>query len=130
MNLMNVLVVALGGALGSSARFFLSATIQDRVQTLLPLGTISVNILGSFLIGLVYAIIRVRAGSAEFLTLFVVVGLLGGFTTFSAFSLETLGLIEAGLFVKAALNVVVSVFCCIFAVFMGVNAGDMLIKNF
>lgn len=97
---------------------------------MLPVGTISVNVLGSFLIGLAFALLKSRVGNPEVISAFVIVGLLGGFTTFSAFSLETLGLIEAGFWYKALVNVALSVLCCVGAAFLGVSAGTLMVKSF
>jgi CrcB protein len=93
----------------------------------LPWGTLTVNVLGSFAIGLFYALMQQRLVDSEFLRLFVVVGLLGGFTTFSTFSLETLILIQAGLWGQALFNMVASVFSCIAAAFAGMAMARWLI---
>ena len=127
---MKYLLIALGGASGSVARYWLSVTIQERFTTMLPVGTITVNVLGSFLIGLAFAVLKSRVGNPEFIGAFVIVGLLGGFTTFSAFSLETLGLIEAGFWYKALINVAVSVLCCVGAAYLGISAGTLVVKTF
>ena len=112
------------------ARYWLSVTIQERFATMLPVGTISVNVLGSFLIGLAFSLLKSKFGNPEIVGAFVIVGLLGGFTTFSAFSLETLGLIEAGFWYKALINVAVSVLCCVFAAYLGTIAGTLMMKSF
>ena len=128
--MLKYLLIAIGGASGSVARYWMSVTIQERFATMLPVGTISVNVLGSFLIGLAFALLKSRVGNPEVISAFVIVGLLGGFTTFSAFSLETLGLIEAGFWYKALVNVALSVLCCVGAAFLGVSAGTLMVKSF
>lgn len=96
--------VALGGALGASLRFLVaSALIRDGF----PIAILSVNVLGSLLMGLAVVVLG-RAGLSEWQP-FLLTGVLGGFTTFSAFSLETLALIERGLPGQAILYVLLSV---------------------
>lgn len=110
--------VALGGALGASARY-LSGVAIVRVFGLmkLPLGIITVNVIGSFLMGVI-TIYLVRSGLTHW-NAFVAVGFLGGFTTFSSFSLETVTLIERGETGLAALYVLLSVVLSVGALFAG-----------
>jgi len=118
---MNYLFVALGGALGSVLRFWLSTQFERRLGEAFPWGTIAVNVTGSFLIGLCFAL-KDAAGqpllgpSARAL---VIVGVLGGYTTFSAFSLQTLNLFRNGQPGLAAANILLSVFACLLAVWLG-----------
>lgn len=122
---MNHLVaVALGGAFGAVMRFFVSTGVYQWLGRGFPYGTLTVNVLGSFLIGLLTeALILQRVAISLEYRSAILVGLFGSFTTFSTFSLETLYLIEQGNFIKAALNIVVSVCACIFAVWIGLLAG-------
>ena len=105
--LMNVLQVALGGAIGASLRYVVGLAIVRAVGHGFPVAIITVNVVGSFLMGMfvVYAGLR----SATHLAPLVMTGFLGGFTTFSAFSLETVTLFERGQVGAAALYVVLSV---------------------
>lgn len=91
---MQVLLVALGGALGATLRYLVTSWVQQRVD-FFPWGTLVVNLLGSFLIGVVLEL-TVRGFLSSQARLFLAVGLLGGFTTFSSFSWETLALLEDG----------------------------------
>jgi len=91
---MQVLLVALGGALGATLRYLVTSWVQQRVD-FFPWGTLAVNLLGSFLIGVVLEL-TVRGFLSSQARLFLAVGLLGGFTTFSSFSWETLALLEDG----------------------------------
>ncbi|MCX2726601.1 fluoride efflux transporter CrcB [Thermomicrobium sp. 4228-Ro] len=92
--MMQLLWVALGGALGATLRYLVTAWVQQRVD-FFPWGTLVVNLLGSFLIGMVLEL-TVRGFLSSQARLFLAVGLLGGFTTFSSLSWETLALVEDG----------------------------------
>jgi len=102
-------LIALGGALGSVLRFLAVAAIGA------PLGTAVVNVLGSFLIGALFVILDARTGWQ----LFLMTGVMGGFTTFSAFSLDTLKLIQQGQVLQAAAYVLGSVALSLAAVALG-----------
>ena len=127
MDLMTVLVVALGGALGTVARY-LAALAAAPISGGLPWGTVLINIAGSFLIGLVgtLTLAHGRYPVPETARLFVMVGFCGGFTTFSSFSLQTLDLLRAGAVGRAAVNVAASVLLCLAAVAAGHLAGAAL----
>ena len=113
--------IALGGALGSMARFWLAAFVAEILGPQFPWGTIFINIVGSFVIGFfgtfsgpggrLVASFNVRA--------FVMVGICGGFTTFSAFSLQTLDLARESRWLQAGGNVLMSVVICLLAVWAG-----------
>lgn len=105
---MNWLWVAGGGALGSALRYGLALGVQRRLGAGWPFGTLAVNLLGSFLVGWAFHLLVSREILAEGPRLFIVAGLLGGFTTFSAFSLETLRLLQEGAWPLAALYVALS----------------------
>ena len=96
-----VLLVALGGALGSVARWGLTGAVQRWTGSLLPWGTFAVNALGSLAIGFVAALALERALVSPATRLFIVTGLLGGFTTFSALSYETFALMRDGQWLAA-----------------------------
>lgn len=121
--MMNYLAIALGGALGSVLRFWLSVSIQQRLQSGFPIGTLSVNILGSLLIGFCLVISQQRFAGNEIFRTFAIVGILGGFTTFSTFSLETVQLVQSGFWFKALLNIISSVLVCVVAAFTGLQLG-------
>ena len=118
---MNYLWIALGGALGSVARFWMSGVIAARFDSKFPWGTIFVNITGSFLIGIFAALSETggRLADAAALRQFLVVGICGGYTTFSAFSVQTLDLMRAGNWLAATGNVLGSVLACLVAVWLG-----------
>jgi CrcB protein len=127
MDFISCVIVMLGGALGTLARYVLSV-LASPISRELPWGTIIINISGSFLIGL-FGSLTLAVGRfpvSENVRLFVMVGLCGGFTTFSSFSLQTLDLMRTGAFGKAATNVVMSVVICVLAVAAGYLIGVQL----
>ena len=110
--------VALGGALGASLRYLTNVSVMRLVGPGFPYGTIVANVLGSFLMG-VLVVAMARRGGMDFAP-FLMTGLLGGFTTFSAFSLDTLTLFERGEVSLAGLYVGASVFLSLAAIAVGV----------
>ena len=120
--------IALGGALGSVARYALSGAVARMVGETFPWGTIIVNVTGCFVIG----VLAVTTGpEGRVLTppdvrQFLLIGVCGGYTTFSSFSLQTLNLIRGGELAGAAGNVGVSVIACMAAVWIGAIAGQAL----
>ncbi len=114
------IVIALGGALGSVARYFVALWALP-VSRELPWGTITINIAGSFLIGF-FGTLTLQGGrypAPDWLRLFVMVGFCGGFTTFSSFSLQTLDLLRGDAWGRALTNVAVSVLLCLGSVALG-----------
>lgn len=112
--------VALGSALGGVLRYWVSGAVGERIGETFPWGTMVVNVVGSALIGLVAAWtdsgrMSLPPEAREFL----MIGLFGGFTTFSSFSLQTLRLAQDGDWTRAAANVAVSVVLCLIAVMLG-----------
>jgi fluoride exporter len=118
---MSYLWIGLGGALGSMLRFWLATAIGHRWGEAFPTGTLFVNVTGSFLIGLVASWGVTPDGPLPHPTLrqFLMVGVLGGYTTFSAFSLQTLHLLRSAHWLAAGLNVLGSVALCLVAVWLG-----------
>jgi CrcB protein len=104
---MKFFLVFIGGGLGAMARYFFTTSLAGKLGNF-PIGTMTANILGSFLMGIVVGIIAGRV-SFENVRLFAAVGFLGGFTTFSSFSAETLALIQGGQIISAAANILISV---------------------
>ncbi len=120
MSFTSCLFVVLGGAIGTLARYVISVLALPLSRDL-PWGTIGINVLGSFVIGLfgTLTLAQSRYPASENLRLFVMVGLCGGFTTFSSFSLQTFDLLRSGGFVRATVNVVASVALCVVATAVG-----------
>jgi CrcB protein len=115
------LLVALGGAVGSVGRYWTGILFAGALGLDFPLGTLVINVVGSFIIGLA----DVTAGGSAMRSL-IIVGFCGGYTTFSSFSLQTLELIRAGHPVAASLNVLLSVAICLAATIAGAAAGSSL----
>ena len=119
--LKNILLIALGGALGSLVRYLMSY-FASLIGASNELSILLVNIIGSFLIGLLI----VFAGSKFYL--FAAIGFCGGFTTFSTFSLQTLQLFQSGQRIMAVFYVLVSVVMSILFVFLGMYLGQKMLK--
>jgi CrcB protein len=116
-----ILLVAVGGAVGSVARYLMASGIQTATSGDFPLGTVLVNVLGCFLIGILYVLLVARPDPRQDLRALLMVGVLGGFTTFSSFSLETVTMAMNGNFGGATLNVVISVVACLVGTILGVT---------
>ncbi len=117
--------VALGGAIGASLRFLLVAW-AGRVAPGFPWGTVAANILGSFAMGVLAVLLLERAGGASRLAPFLLTGLLGGFTTFSAFSLDLVSLVERGRGLAALGYAGMSVLLSVAALLAGLRIGRAL----
>ena len=122
---MTYLWIALGGAFGSMARYSTSNLVASWLGAHFPWGTLIINVLGSFVIGFFGAL--TGPGGKVFVSndvrLFVMVGICGGYTTFSSFSLQTLDLMRDGHYLRAGFNVGGSVVLCLLAVFIGYAAA-------
>jgi len=136
MSLTSFLFVVVGGALGTAARYLVSVWSLP-ISRDLPWGTILINITGSFVIGF-FGTLTLASGRfplSENLRLFVMVGICGGYTTFSSFSLQTLDLMRGGALLRAGVNIVLSVVLCVTAVAAGhfvaaaLNGGDRRIAQ-
>ncbi|MFP5504999.1 MAG: fluoride efflux transporter CrcB [Gammaproteobacteria bacterium] len=124
---MNQLVaIAAGGALGALLRFWVASGVAAWLGRGFPYGTLLVNVSGSLAIGVLYILLLERADVGAVWRLFLMTGLLGAFTTFSTFSLETLVLIESGEYLKAGVNVLLSVILCLAAAYAGILLGRQL----
>lgn len=113
-----ILLVALGGGVGAALRGAIDL-LAARVGLTAPPATLAINLIGSFAAGLLVALVVERGALPAELRPLLIVGLLGGFTTFSAFSLQTLDLLRAGDFTGAAANVLLSVLLCLAATAAG-----------
>lgn len=124
--MLQTLAIAGGGAVGALLRYWVSSGTYFLLGRAFPYGTLAVNVLGSLLMGLLYVLLLERMSSGPELRAFLLIGLLGAFTTFSTFSLETLTLIGQAAYLKAGLNMVLSVAACVAAAGLGVFLARQL----
>ncbi|MEN8801144.1 MAG: fluoride efflux transporter CrcB [Thiogranum sp.] len=115
-----VLAIAGGGAIGAVLRYWVSSGVYALAGRGFPYGTLVVNVLGSLVMGFLYIWLLERIPAGVAMRAFLLIGLLGAFTTFSTFSVETLNLMEAGQIARAVLNTLLSVVLCIAAAALGV----------
>lgn len=124
--MLQILAIAGGGAIGAVARFLVSTGVYRLLGRDFPWGTLAVNVLGSFAMGLLFMLLLERTLVAPEARAAILVGFLGSFTTFSTFSLETLTLVEQGDLLRGMLNVVASVVLCVAACWAGILAARAL----
>ncbi|MEO8552434.1 MAG: fluoride efflux transporter CrcB [Kofleriaceae bacterium] len=121
----NVLMVAIGGALGSVLRYLVGLIVQARGWLAFPWATLIVNVAGSFLIMLIVSLAATATVSTN-LRLFLVTGVMGGLTTYSSFDYETTKLVQAGANVTAIVNVAVTLVACFVAGLLGIGLARLL----
>jgi len=117
------LLVAFGGALGSTLRFWAGGYVSTRLGTRFPYGTFVINITASFLIGFIMTLLAERTHWSPNWRFLIPVGFIGGYSTFSTFEYETFRVFQDGEFLIAAINVVFSVVLGFFSVWLGVITG-------
>ena len=122
----NLLAIAIGGSLGAVMRYLTSVSVHKLLGAGFPYGTLTVNVIGSLLMGFISILLLERLMLADFWRPIIIIGFLGAFTTFSTFSMETFNLIEAGEMAKAFINMFVNVLFCLCATWLGVIAGRQL----
>lgn len=120
----NFIWVAFGGAFGASLRFF-STNLIKAFYPNFPFGTLFVNILGSFIIGLLMSYLENKNISESFIRYFLIIGLLGSYTTFSTFSFDTVDLINNHKFLLSFFYILLSVSSCILFAFLGYNINKI-----
>jgi CrcB protein len=123
---MQLIAIAAGGAVGALLRFWVSTGVYNLLGRGFPYGTLAVNVLGSLAMGFLYVLLLDRMTVSPEMRAALLVGFLGAFTTFSTFSIETLNLIEQADFMKAGLNMLVSVAACLIACWFGLLLGRQL----
>jgi CrcB protein len=123
---MQVIAIALGGAAGAVMRFWTSTAVYGLLGREFPYGTLAVNVLGSLAMGFLSVILVERMVVPPEWRAALLIGFLGAFTTFSTFSLETLHLMEQGVYLRALLNIILSVVLCVSAAWMGLLAARQL----
>lgn len=121
--MIQIISIAIGGALGALCRYGMTMGISSLIGRGFPYGTLVVNILGSFLMGAAYVIIVEEINVNPEWRVGITIGLLGAFTTFSTFSIETLNLLESGDVFKASLNILLSISFCMLGCWLGMIIG-------
>lgn len=124
--MLKVLYVGLAGLVGTIARYLIATGVDKNLNSRFPFGTIVVNIAGCFLAGLLFALFRERLQVSETVIAVVMIGFLGGFTTFSAYALQTFNFFEAGETSVALTNLLVSNLLGLLAVWAGYAVGGMV----
>lgn len=121
----NYIAIALGGAIGACLRYSINEWSIQLLGRSFPFGTLLVNMLGAFIIGLLYGLIITEQIAATPWRVFIGIGLLGALTTFSTFSLDTFLLLQQGAMVKAVSNVFLNVLVCLTLTWLGIKLGSM-----
>ena len=119
----NLLFIAAGGATGALLRYWVSNGVYAFLGRGLPYGTLSVNVIGSLIMGLLYVFMIERMDVASQWRAGLMIGLLGAFTTFSSFSIETMNLLESGEQLRAGVNVLLNVTLCLIGCWAGLVIG-------
>jgi fluoride exporter len=122
-------LICLGGAFGTGARYLLGGAVTRWAGPEFPYGTLLINVLGSFLIGVVQQVGLSTLLIPETLRLVLAVGVMGGFTTYSSFSYETIRLLEAGSWMAATLYVVLTTALCLACCVAGLSLGRIMIEG-
>ncbi len=118
-----IAAIALGGAVGAALRWWVSTRVYAWLGQDFPFGTLVVNVLGSFLMGLLVSILLERFSLDGIVRALLLIGFLGAFTTFSTFAMETVALLEQGAWFKAMLNASANVLLCVLATWLGLSLG-------
>jgi CrcB protein len=124
-----LLFVCLGGAVGTGARYLVAGWAQKALGAGFPYGTFAVNLVGSFLLGLLMVVGVSSESISPTLRIAVTTGAMGGFTTYSTFSYETMRYVQEGAYGLAALNVSLTLVVCLLASFAGVAVGRLLVAS-
>ena len=126
---MRLALICLGGAVGTGARYLLGGVVARWAGPDFPYGTLLINVLGSFLIGVVQQVGLTSLLIPDTLRLVLAIGVMGGFTTYSSFSYETIRLLEAGSWLAASVYVVLTTALCLACCVAGLSLGRVLIEG-
>jgi CrcB protein len=122
-----LMFVFIGGGLGSVSRYLINLFFASRDITLLPAGTLTANVISSFILGILLAAGTYRSELSDEVKMLLVVGFCGGFSTFSTFTAENLQLIKDGQYMMTAMNMILNVSLCLFIMIAGVLLGRTLL---
>ena len=120
-----LLLIFVGGGLGSLARFSISKLIQENIEKTFPFGTLGVNILASIILGIFVGMVEVKSLTNPNYKALIAIGFCGGFSTFSTFSNDTLQLIQNNRILEALTNILLNVTLCILATFGGITLAKI-----
>jgi fluoride exporter len=120
-----LLLIFIGGGLGSLTRFSLSKFIQENMDKTFPFGTLGVNVLASIVLGIFVGMVEVKSLSNPNYKALIAIGFCGGFSTFSTFSNDTLQLIQNNRMLEALMNILLNVTLCILATFGGITLAKI-----
>jgi len=126
---MRLLLICVGGAVGTGARYLLGGLVARWLGADFPYGTLLINVLGSFLIGLIQQVGLSTLLIPDTLRLVLTIGVMGGFTTYSSFSYETLKLVETGSWVAATVYVTLTTALCLGCCAVGLSLGRVLVEG-
>ena len=119
MNSLTIIAVASGGAIGATLRLFINTVVNKNFVNTLPLGTLAANLIGSLLIGMLFAYFHFNTTLSPHLKTFMVTGVLGALTTYSTFAIESFFLLESGHYAQAFANMALNLFGTIFMAGIG-----------
>jgi len=119
MQIQTIIAVASGGAVGATARMLLNGFVNARIPHTLPFGTLTVNLLGSLAIGMLFAYFHLNSHLSPHLKTFMITGILGALTTYSTFAIESFFLLESGQYVHAFANMALNLFGTVFMAGVG-----------
>lgn len=126
MHIATIIAVASGGAIGATLRLLINGTVNRHFEHVLPLGTLTVNLLGSLVIGILFAYFHLNTSLSPHLKTFMITGILGALTTYSTFAIESFFLLESGHYLQAFGNMAFNLFGTIFMA----GTGYLLVLQF
>lgn len=124
--MLKLLIIGAGGFIGAILRYEISGWVHKLFGSRFPYGTLSVNVLGSFILGFFLVFADSKLILSDMYKQFIAIGILGAFTTFSTFSYETIALLQINLWKQAFINIILNVFVGLFAVWLGIISAKVL----